>query len=130
MKSTTCSRCALMVSGEKNLGRVFFGVIEDSALFIKSPKECKEMGLQATKLFNRTPDPRFNGITLRNVHWMRYGKTRELPRQKSNQVTWLCENAPGWYTMPKKNNESMEILSSKEFIVSTYPISYEHIDNA
>ena len=116
---------ALMVSGEKNLGRVFFGVVKDSTLFLKSPKACKEMELPATKLFNRTPDPRFNGIILRNVRWMRYGKTRELPRQKSNQVTWLCESAGSWYAIPDpEKNDSMEILSSKEFIDSTFPISY------
>ena len=120
---------ALMVSGEKKLGRVFFGVVQDSALLIKSPKACKEMGLPATKLFNRTPDPRFNGIILRNVRWMRYGMTRELPMQKNNVVTWLCESEGSWCMFPTKN-DCTEILSSKEFMDSTYPISYEHIDNA
>ena len=88
------------------------------------------MELPATKLFNRTPDPWFNGIILRNVRWMRYGKTRELPRQKTSQVTWLCESAPAWYMIIPEENHSMKIFSSKEFIDSTFPISYEHIDNA
>ncbi|GFH61971.1 predicted protein [Chaetoceros tenuissimus] len=114
---------ALMVGGKKGLKKVFFGVVEDSTLLIKSPEACREMGLPATKLLNRTPDPRFNGVILRNVRWMRYGLTRELPRQKNNVVGWLCENAGSWYSMPKKNEENMEILSSTEFIDSTYPIS-------
>ena len=57
-------KIALMVSGRIELQRVFFGVVENSTLFLKSPKACKEMGLPATKLLNRTPDPRFNGIIL------------------------------------------------------------------
>ena len=81
---------ALMVSGKTELQRVFYGVVEDSTLSLKSPKACKEMELPAKKLFNRTPDPRFNGVILRNVRWMRYGMTRGLPRQKTYQVTWLC----------------------------------------
>lgn len=89
---------ALMVPGMEGTKdrETYFGVVTSDDLVVLTPREAITNGFPAPQLFELDP-PRFNGLMLRRVKWMRRCKTRDLLSAGEKQVNWLVEAAPFWF---------------------------------